>query len=190
MPQNIVFYIPQPLMEDCLKERFLMQVIVPTQSAPLAHPIELMERFVAANEWRLHHASPTEISVEIPGQWSDYTLNLTWQGKHAALHLNVFLDIFILDSQITAAREVVTTMNSQIWMGHFDLLVEDGSVVFRHNLPLRGTGGATPEQIEDLIDITIGECERAYPALFQIATGVVSAQDAVETAFMETAGTA
>ena len=79
-----------------------MQVIVPNKSAPLAHPIELMEKFVAANEWRLHHASATEISVEIPGQWSDYTLNLTWQGKHAALHLNVFLDIFILDSQINA----------------------------------------------------------------------------------------
>ena len=43
-----------------------MQVIVPNKSAPLAHPIELMEKFVAANEWRLHHASATEISVEIP----------------------------------------------------------------------------------------------------------------------------
>ena len=60
-----------------------MQVIVPNKSAPLAHPIELMEKFVAANDWRLHHASATEISVEIPGQWSDYTLNLTWQGKHS-----------------------------------------------------------------------------------------------------------
>ena len=167
-----------------------MQVIVPTKSAPIAHPIELMEKFVDANEWRLNHASPTEISVEIPGQWSDYTLNLTWQGKHSALHINVFLDIFILDNQIGAAREVITSMNSQIWMGHFDLLPDDGSVVFRHNLPLRGTGGATPEQIEDLIDITLGECERAYPALFQIATGVVSADEAVTAAFMETAGSA
>lgn len=167
-----------------------MQVIVPSQSSPLAHPIELMEKFVAANEWRLHHASPTEISVEIPGQWSDYTLNLTWQGKHSALHINVFLDIFILDRQINDAREVVANMNSQIWMGHFDLMVEDGSVVFRHNLPLRGTGGATPEQIEDLIDITLGECERAYPALFQIATGVVSPDEAYTSAFMETVGSA
>ena len=67
-----------------------MQVIVPHKSAPLAHPIELMEKFVAANDWRLHHASATEISVEMPGQWSDYTLNLTWQDKFSALHLNVF----------------------------------------------------------------------------------------------------
>ena len=55
---------------------------------------------------------------------------------------------------------------------------------------LCGDRGLRLVQIEDLIDITIGECERAYPALFQIATGVVSARDAVETAFMETVGTA
>ena len=62
--------------------------------------------------------------------------------------------------------------------------------MFRYNLPLKGTGGATPEQIEDLLQVTLGECERAYPALYQIATGVVSAGTAVQTAMLETAGSA
>ena len=75
-------------------------------------------------------------------------------------------------------------------MGHFDFISKDGSVLFRHNVPLRGTGGATPEQMEDLVDITLGECERAYPALFQIATGVVSAEIATASVLMETVGSA
>jgi len=167
-----------------------MDVRIPQTPIPLGNPIELMEQFVDANNWRLHHASPTEISVEVPGKWSDYHLTFTWQDRHDALHINAVLDIFIIDQQMEAAREVITRINSQIWLGHFDLLPEDGSVLFRFTLPLRGTGGATPEQIEDLIDISLGECERAYPALFQIATGVVSPTTAVTTAFLETAGTA
>ncbi len=167
-----------------------MNVRMPTQSQPIGNPIELMERFVDINDWRLHHASPDEICVEVPGKWSDYNMTLTYQERFAALHVNVLLDIFILDQQFDAAREVIATLNHNIWMGHFDLIAKDGSVLFRHNLPLRGTGGATPEQMEDLVDITLGECERAYPALFQIATGVVSAEMATATVLMETVGSA
>ena len=167
-----------------------MQVRTPTQSAPLAHPIELVQGFVDANDWRLHHASPHEVSVEVPGKWSDYSLTLTWQDQFSALHINVGLDIFIIDQQMDEARRVLSRLNQNIWMGHFDLIEEDGGVVFRHNLLLRGTGGVTPEQIEDLIDMTLGECERAYPAFFQIATGVVSSETASTTALMETVGSA
>jgi hypothetical protein len=172
------------------KETFRMNVRMPAQRKPLANPIELLKKFVDINDWRLHHANPDEISVEVPGKWSDYNLTMTWQDTYSALHMNAMLDIFIIEQQLDAAREVLSRINQNIWMGHFDLIEDDGSVAFRHNLPLRGAGGATPEQMEDLVDITLGECERAYPALFQIATGVASVETASAIALMETAGSA
>ena len=168
-----------------------MNVRMPIICQPIGNPIKLMQLVVDVNEdWRLHHASDDEISAEVPGKWADYTLTLTYQEKHAALHVNTLLDIFIVEQQLEAAREVITNLNQHIWLGHFDLCSDDGSVVFRHNLTLRGTGGATPEQIEDLVDISLGECERAYPALFQIATGVVSPENATALVLMETSGSA
>ena len=167
-----------------------MNMRIPSQTLPLGNPIELMERFVDINDWRLHHASYDEISVEVPGTWSDYTLTLTYQEQYSALHVNVLMDTFIMEQQYDAVREVIATLNQNIWMGHFDLINKDGSVLFRHNVPLRGTGGATPEQMEDLVDITLGECERAYPALFQIAAGVVSPETATASVLMETIGSA
>ena len=44
--------------------------------------------------------------------------------------------------------------------------------------------------MEDIVDISLGECERAYPALFQIATGVVSPEIATASVLMETVGSA
>jgi hypothetical protein len=168
-----------------------MNVRIPTESQPIDNPIKLMERYVDINDdWRLHHASADEISVEVPGKWSDYTLTLTYQERFAALRVNVMLDIFVIEQQFDAAREVINTLNGNVWMGHFVMIAKDGSVFFRHNLPLRGTGGTTPEQMLDLVDMALGECERVYPALFQIANGVVSAEVATASVLMETVGSA
>ena len=52
----------------------------------------------------------------------------------------------------------------------------------RHTLPLRGAGGATPEQIEDVVDIMLGECEYCFPAIYQVAQGQLSANDAAAAA--------
>ena len=97
-----------------LSESALNLKTVPSKSIPIDHPIRQMARFVDANEWRLQHSTETEISVEIPGKWSDYLLTFTWQDSYAALHVNAFMDIFIVDQQIASAREVITEINSQI----------------------------------------------------------------------------
>ena len=167
-----------------------MQVIIPSRTAPLDHPIKQMAKFVTANSWRVQHSSETEISVEIPGRWSEYSITFAWQDGQSALHVQVEMNIYIVPQQMDEAREAINDINNRTWLGHFYLVEEEGMVMFRHNLLLKGTGGATPEQIEDILDAALGECERAYPALYQISTGVESARTAVDTAMLETAGSA
>ena len=167
-----------------------MQVITPSRTAPLDHPIRQMARFVDANAWPLQHSSESEISFEISGRWSVYSITFAWLDGQAALHVNVHLDIFIVDRQMDEARKAINSINNEMWLGHFGLIEDTGMVVFRHILPLRGTGGATPEQIEDILQRTLGECERAYSALHEVSTGIESASTAVEKAMLETAGSA
>ena len=167
-----------------------MQIISPPYRIPLGDPIKLMSYFVDANDWHLQGSSECEILVDIPGKWSVYALSLAWQKSESALHISVVLDIVVVRQQLEAMREVIASINSRSWLGHFDLAARDGSIIFRYSLPLRGTGGATPEQIEDILDSVLGECERAYPAMFQIAEGSASPQIALQTAMMETQGSA
>lgn len=167
-----------------------MNIRTPSLIPPIGHPIELIKGFVDINDWPLHHVTPDEISIEMANKWSVYTLTFTYDEIYSALHTSVQMDILITKQHYDDARKVITTLNRNIWMGHFDLITDEGTVMFRHVVPLRGTGGATPEQIKDLIDIALGECERAYPALFQIATGVVSAETATDSVLMETVGSA
>ena len=51
-------------------------------------------------------------------------------------------------------------------------------------------GGATPEQIEDVVDIMLGECEHVYPAIYQLVHGDVGAAEAAMAVMMQTEGEA
>ena len=75
-------------------------------------------------------------------------------------------------------------------MGHLALDIGTGELELRHTLPLRGAGGATPEQIEDVVDIMLGECEHCFPAISQVASDQLSASDAAAAALFTTEGEA
>ena len=55
---------------------------------------------------------------------------------------------------------------------------------------MRGASALSAEQLEDLLDIAINECERFYPALQLVVWGGRSVADAMTVARMDTIGEA
>ena len=49
---------------------------------------------------------------------------------------------------------------------------------------------ARSEQVEDVVDIMLGECEQVYPAIYQVADGALDAGDAAAAVMMITEGEA
>ncbi len=85
----------------------------------------------------------------------------------------------------------MVSANERLWLGHFDICSEDGALLFRHTVPLRGVkGGASIEQLEDLVESAVLECERIYPALQMVVWGGYSVDEALTAALMETVGEA
>jgi hypothetical protein len=62
--------------------------------------------------------------------------------------------------------------------------------MYRHAIPMRGARGLSAEQLEDLMDVAIQECERFYPALQLVVWGGRSVSEAVLVARMDTKGEA
>src|SRR3546814_3142863 len=63
-------------------------------------------------------------------------------------------------------------------------------ILFRHTIPLRGLPSASVEQLEDLVEATLVECDRIYPALQMVVWGGTPVREALETAMLETVGEA
>ncbi|GGF08213.1 hypothetical protein GCM10011611_12030 [Aliidongia dinghuensis] len=155
-----------------------------------ANPIDLVEEIVLANEWPHDRSSDEEMVVEISGRWCEYRLLFVWQEEISALHFSCSFDMKVPKARRQPVYELLATVNEKMWLGHFDICSDTGLPMFRHAVLLRGAMGASVEQIEDLVDMALTECERFYPAFQFVIWGGKTAEEAVVSAMVEPVGEA
>ena len=158
--------------------------------AASANPIDLVEEIVQANEWPHDRSSDEEMVVEISGRWCDYRLFFVWQREMSALHYSCGFEMKVPRGRRGPVYELLAAVNERLWLGHFDLADGDDSPSFRQGVLLRGVFGASVEQIEDLVDISISECERFFPAFQLVVWGGKSAKEAIAAAMIDPVGEA
>ena len=154
------------------------------------NPIDLVEEIVSANDWAHDRTSEEELVVEIAGRWCDYRLYFVWQEEIGALHFSCGFDLKMAKGRRGPLYELLALANEKLWLGHFDLSAEDNAPAFRHTVLLRGVPMASAEQVEDLIDTALAECERFYPAFQLVLWGGRTASQAIAAAMIDPVGEA
>ncbi len=168
----------------------LMTMMTAVSKLSVRNPLDLMEEIVSANEWLFDRASNDELAIEVQGRWSDYRIFAVWQHELGALQFSCQLEMKVPDLRRSQVCELIAELNGRMWLGHFDLGPEMVMPTFRHTLLLRGGSGASAEQLEDLVEFAIAECERYYPAFQFVIWGGKSANEAVSAAILDTVGVA
>ena len=158
--------------------------------SPVGNPIDLVEEIVVANEWAHDRASEEEMIVEISGRWCDYRMYFLWQEELSALHFSCGFDMKVPKRRRGPLYELLALANERLWLGHFDLAAGEASPAFRYAVLLRGIGAASVEQVEDLVDIAVSECERFYPAFQLVIWGGKPPEEAMTAAIIEPIGEA
>jgi len=87
-------------------------------------------------------------------------------------------------------QHLISYINEQMWIGHFDLWKKDGLVMFRHALMLTGGIEASGKQCEALLGMALDACERYFPAYQFVVWAGKPAREALDAAMFETAGEA
>ncbi|ASG19945.1 MULTISPECIES: YbjN domain-containing protein [Nitrospirillum] len=167
-----------------------MSALAVETSSTTHNPLDIVEEIVSANEWPFERASEDEMIVEINGRWCDYRLFFVWQNEVSAMQFSCQFDMKVPPARKLAVTELLAEVNGKMWLGHFDVCSEEHTPMFRQTLLLRGTRAASVEQIEDLVEIAVAECERYYPAFQFVIWGGKSAADAVSAAILDTLGEA
>ena len=174
-----------------IDEEGAMNSVSLVESTPQGgNPIDLVEEIVIANDWTHDRASEEELVVEIGGRWCDYRLYFLWQEELSALHFSCGFDMRVPKRRRVALYELLALANEKMWLGHFDLAAGETSPAFRYAVLLRGIGTASAEQVEDLVDIALSECERFYPAFQLVIWGGKAPEEAMATAMIDPIGEA
>jgi hypothetical protein len=157
---------------------------------PKSNPLDLVEEIVTAHDWPFERSGEEELVAQIAGRWGDYRLFFTWNAEISALQFTCSLDLKVPENRRKPVVELLALINESMWTGHFELCAGESTAMFRHSLLLRGAGGASVEQLEDLVDVALTEGDRFYPAFQFVIWGGRSASDAMVSAMIDTVGEA
>jgi len=157
---------------------------------PAKNPLDLAEQLVSDRDWLFDRPVDEELVAEVTGSWCNFRIWFAWQEDLGALIFSCAYDTKIPEKNRARIYPLLAAVNEKMWLGHFDLGSEDGMVMFRHALLLRGGQGATSEQLEDLLDIAMVECNRFYPAFQSVLWGGNTVEQAMEIALLDTVGEA
>ena len=160
------------------------------QANDAANPLDVMEQIAAANDWAFDRRNESEMAAEAPGKWCDYGLYFSWSDEISAMHFTCAFDLKVPANRRSALYELFALANERLWIGHFSLDTDDGTLLFRHAVLLRGAPGASTESLEDMVDIAITECERFFPAFQFVLWGGKTPAEAMQAAMLECAGEA
>jgi hypothetical protein len=164
----------------------LLEGIVDSQK----HPLAVVEDIAADNNWLFERSGDDEVTIVSRGEWTDYQLSFTWMSELEALHLACAFDMKIPPLRSVEVQRLITGINEQLWLGHFDLWTHTGMIMHRQALVLPGGMTASTAQCQSMLSGAIQACERYYPAFQFVVWAGKSVAEAMAASMFDTEGEA
>jgi hypothetical protein len=155
-----------------------------------SHPVDMIEFVADSNDWTFERPADDEIAMIVEGQWTDYHVSFSWMEVFEALHFSCAFDLRIPEARLNEVNKLVTLINGDTLMGHFDVWHKADSVIFRQSLLLSGGLEPTSRQVEVMLSSALETCETYYQAFQFVVWSGMNAQAAIDAARFETVGEA
>ncbi len=154
------------------------------------HPVDVVEQLAATNDWSFDREDDDEISISVAGAWTEYHVAFTWLPQLETLHVSCAFDLKAPERRRADVTALVSAINEQMWIGHFDFWPNEGVAMHRHGLMLCGGAQPSPAQCTALLENALTSCERYYQAFQFVLWAGKSAKEALDAANFETKGEA
>ena len=158
-------------------------------SLNLHNPIDFVEDIVHSKKWSFSRAED-ELVADISSQWCQYRLYFSWSERIKAINFTVTFDLRFPHSTLESIHELLALINEKLWIGHFDVTSKNGIPAYRYTLLVPQRNEILYNQLEELVDIAIYECEKYYPAFQLILFEENQPQEAFELCLLEPIGRA
>ena len=155
-----------------------------------AAPMEMLASYFAAHDWPHEMVGEDEIVATAQGSWTTYELRAVWRADDGVIQLLAFPDIRVVEDKRAVAHEALALINEQLWLGHFELWSNSGTILFRQGMLLGADASLPLDLTETLIESAIDECERFYPVFQFVLWGGKSPAEALAASLIETRGEA
>lgn len=153
-----------------------------------SNPVDVIEHIAALNDWSFERAGDDEITILVGGGWCEYQVSFSWLEDKEAIHLACAFDLKVPKPRQMEVMRLLSGVNEQLWIGHFDMWAREGVILYRQALLLSGGAEPTSAQVERLLHTAIEACERYFQAFQFVVWAGKEAPEALQTVLFETAG--
>lgn len=155
-----------------------------------AAPVDMLAALFGARGWDCEIVSEDELVGEVQGSWAKYQLRAIWRAADNVLQFICLPDIRVTDEKRQRAYELLSLVNEQVWLGHFDIWSSGDVLIYRHGALLGDEGMMSVTQAQAMVENAIDECDRFYPAFQFVLWGDKTARGALDAAMVDAAGEA
>ncbi|MEO0544047.1 MAG: YbjN domain-containing protein [Pseudomonadota bacterium] len=156
----------------------------------IAHPVDVIEHVAHARDWNFERTGDDEIAIAVAGDWTNYHVSYAWMPDFESLHFACAFDLAVNKNRMNQMMRLLSLINEQLLIGHFDFWEKEGAVMFRHSLLLSGGVEPSEAQVEVLLGNALETCESYFQAFQSVVWSGVDAKQALEHAMFETVGEA
>jgi hypothetical protein len=167
-----------------------MALHLATEPDRTVHPVDIIEHIAAINDWNFERQDTDEISISVRGAWSDYHVSFNWMEDLESLHIASAFDLKVPEARRAEVKALISLVNEQLWIGHFDIWNHEGVIIFRNSHLLAGGADVSPQQCEALLRSATESCDLYYQAFQFVVWAGKSAAQALEGVLFETVGEA
>ncbi len=158
-----------------------------TASALRANPLDVFERIAVAEHYEYERVNKDEIHINVPGQWTDHNISLTWNAASESVQLFLIFEGRLPGGRTDDICLLMSLINERLAAGHFDFWNKNKAMVYRNAQSLRGGAVLKTEQALDMVALALDAAERGYPACQYVIWAGKSPEDALTSALVDLA---
>ncbi len=155
---------------------------------PVNDPLLVAEEVINRRGWSHERPSKAEITLTRQGSWGNYHLYMAWLEEMQIMQFCCVYGFSVQNAKQAQLHELLSLLNERMWLGHFEYDSAEQSVLFRHNMRVIEQEQNIGQQIDDLMQIAIEQCEKFYPAFQFVLWGGKSPAEAIEACLLPVAG--
>jgi hypothetical protein len=154
-------------------------------------PLDTVEAVIGSDD-RFHQerSEDGDVHFTFKSSLGETVGYFSYRQELPALLFTLGIDLQAAKSRRTEAIRLAARINENLWLGHFDVWCDDGTIVFRHAMPMIGRDEISIGEVQAMLAAALDAAERFQPAFHFVILGGMSAEDAAAAALFEVIGEA
>lgn len=154
-------------------------------------PMEIVEAVIGSDErFACERAEDGDVHFSFRCPWGETVGYFSHRHELPALLFTLGFDLQAAQSRRAEASLLAGLINENLWLGHFDVWSDDGTIIFRHAMPMIGRDEISVGEVQAMLAAALDAAERFQPAFHFLILGGMSAEDAARAALFEVSGEA